>query len=33
MTVGEWWYAKRHAVRVHVDRTVSWDHSKLGGTY
>lgn len=25
--------AKRHAVRVHVDRIVSWDHTKLGGTY
>jgi PPOX class probable F420-dependent enzyme len=25
--------AKRHAVRVRVDRTVSWDHSKLGGAY
>lgn len=24
---------KRYAVRVHVERTVSWDHSKLGGTY
>lgn len=24
---------KRHAVRVRVERTVSWDHSKLGGTY
>ncbi len=24
---------KRHAVRVRVDRTVSWDHTKLGGTY
>lgn len=24
---------KRFAVRVHVERTVSWDHSKLGGTY
>ncbi len=25
--------AKRHVVRVHVDRVVSWDHTKLGGTY
>ncbi|MGH9188057.1 MAG: pyridoxamine 5'-phosphate oxidase family protein [Acidimicrobiales bacterium] len=25
--------AKRLAVRVHVDRIVSWDHAKLGGTY
>ncbi|WP_436795138.1 PPOX class F420-dependent oxidoreductase [Actinospongicola halichondriae] len=24
---------KRFAVRVHVERTVSWDHRKLGGTY
>lgn len=24
---------KRYAVRVIVDRTVSWDHSKLSGTY
>ena len=24
---------KRYAVRVRVERTVSWDHSKLGGTY
>jgi PPOX class probable F420-dependent enzyme len=24
---------KRYAVRVGVERTVSWDHSKLGGTY
>ena len=24
---------KRYAVRVHVERTVSWDHTKLGGTY
>ena len=24
---------KRHAVKVHVERTVSWDHRKLGGTY
>ncbi len=24
---------KRHGVRVRVERTVSWDHSKLGGTY
>jgi PPOX class probable F420-dependent enzyme len=25
--------AKRNAVRVHVDRVVSWDHRKLGGAY
>jgi PPOX class probable F420-dependent enzyme len=25
--------AKRFAVRIDVDKTVSWDHSKLGGTY
>lgn len=24
---------KRYAVRVHVDRRVTWDHSKLGGAY
>ena len=24
---------KRVAVRVDVERTVSWDHAKLGGTY
>lgn len=24
---------KRFAVRVHVERAVTWDHSKLGGTY
>lgn len=24
---------KRYAVRVNVERTVSWDHTKLGGTY
>ena len=24
---------KRYAVRVRVERTVSWDHTKLGGTY
>ncbi len=24
---------KRFAVRVRVERTVSWDHGKLGGTY
>ena len=24
---------KRYGVKVHVERTVSWDHSKLGGTY
>lgn len=24
---------KRYAVRVRVERTVSWDHSKLGGAY
>lgn len=24
---------KRWAVRVRVERTVSWDHSKLGGAY
>jgi PPOX class probable F420-dependent enzyme len=24
---------KRYAVKVHVERTVSWDHAKLGGTY
>jgi PPOX class probable F420-dependent enzyme len=25
--------AKRVAVRIDVDRIVSWDHTKLGGTY
>jgi PPOX class probable F420-dependent enzyme len=25
--------AKRLVVRIHVDRVVSWDHTKLGGTY
>jgi hypothetical protein len=25
--------AKRFVVRIDVDKTVSWDHSKLGGTY
>ena len=25
--------AKRFAVRIDVERVVSWDHSKLGGTY
>jgi PPOX class probable F420-dependent enzyme len=25
--------AKRFAVRIEVDKVVSWDHSKLGGTY
>lgn len=25
--------AKRFAVRIDVDKIVSWDHSKLGGTY
>ena len=25
--------AKRYAVRVTVERTVSWDHTKLGGGY
>ncbi len=25
--------AKRFAVRIEVDNVVSWDHSKLGGTY
>jgi PPOX class probable F420-dependent enzyme len=25
--------AKRVAVQFHVERTLSWDHSKLGGTY
>lgn len=25
--------AKRHAVRIHAERVVSWDHRKLGGTY
>ena len=25
--------AKRAAVRLHVDAVVSWDHTKLGGTY
>lgn len=25
--------AKRFAVRVRVERTVSWDHTKLGGAY
>lgn len=25
--------AKRYAVRVKADRIVSWDHTKLGGTY
>jgi PPOX class probable F420-dependent enzyme len=24
---------KRFAVRIDVDKVVSWDHSKLGGTY
>lgn len=24
---------KRYAVRVHVERRVTWDHSKLGGAY
>ena len=24
---------KRYGVKVNVERTVSWDHSKLGGTY
>jgi hypothetical protein len=24
---------KRSAVVIHPDRIVSWDHSKLGGTY
>ena len=24
---------KRYAVRVDVERTVSWDHTKLGGAY
>ena len=25
--------AKRFAVRIQIDRVVTWDHSKLGGTY
>ena len=25
--------AKRVAVKIHVDKTVSWDHTKLGGRY
>ena len=25
--------AKRFAVRIDVEKVVSWDHSKLGGTY
>lgn len=25
--------AKRYLVRMHVDRVVSWDHTKLGGVY
>ena len=25
--------AKRFVVRIDVDKVVSWDHSKLGGTY
>ena len=25
--------AKRVAIQCHVEQTVSWDHSKLGGTY
>ena len=25
--------AKRHVVRIHIDRIVSWDHRKLGGQY
>jgi len=25
--------AKRWGVRIHVERVVSWDHRKLGGTY
>jgi PPOX class probable F420-dependent enzyme len=25
--------AKRNAVRIHVDKVVSWDHRKLGGAY
>jgi PPOX class probable F420-dependent enzyme len=25
--------AKRYAVKIHVDKVVSWDHRKLGGTY
>ena len=24
---------KRVAVKIHVDRVVTWDHTKLGGTY
>ena len=25
--------AKRVAVKIHVEKTVSWDHTKLGGRY
>jgi hypothetical protein len=25
--------AKRFAVRIEVERLVTWDHGKLGGTY
>jgi len=25
--------AKRHAVRIEVDKLVTWDHTKLGGVY
>jgi len=25
--------AKRHAVRIKVDKLVTWDHTKLGGVY
>jgi hypothetical protein len=25
--------AKRFAVRIDVEKIVSWDHAKLGGTY
>ena len=25
--------AKRYGVRMKIDKVVSWDHSKLGGTY
>ena len=25
--------AKRLVVKINVDKVVSWDHSKLGGTY
>ena len=25
--------AKRHAVRIQIDKVVTWDHTKLGGVY